>query len=79
LSIPKSCVSIWTASGSCATFATDLSVRADAEADPAATACALDLLQQWARAGALLQQPPNFESIRQRQRFTLTFDIVVLS
>lgn len=40
--------------------------------------CAIGLLSEWAEANAMLQRPDNFQGIRERQRFAISLNLVVL-
>jgi poly(beta-D-mannuronate) lyase len=47
-------------------------------ATPAALDCAVEMLNRWAAAGAMLTEPDNFEGVRERARFTIGLNIIAL-
>lgn len=62
-------------------FASGLEKQVDGDAGGSpeqARQCAATMLQAWASAGALLQQPTSFPAVRERQRFSLGITLAAL-
>jgi poly(beta-D-mannuronate) lyase len=58
-------------------FVTEASARADS-ADRSDRACALGMLESWARGRALLEEPGEFAGMRERQRWAIALNVVAL-
>jgi poly(beta-D-mannuronate) lyase len=58
-------------------FVTDASSRVDSD-DRGERECALGMMRDWAKAGAMAQPPVDFNGLRELERFTISLNIIAL-
>jgi len=58
-------------------FVTDASSRADSD-DRGERECALRMMRDWAKTGAMAQPPADFNGLRELERFTISLNIIAL-